>query len=195
MEPMFQIGLRLTTLPYLCGLEALDWRRKLGLPDSANTVTLRTGGVSEMCAVDEAFARAYFPPHVRTVVYEVSHHLLSKGDVEEAGSGLWLHDSLDSERLRQLWLSCWLIKKSEVRARAIAEGMAAAPLGVEAANSPEDMRGLFGAMHGFLLDLMEWDRRVEEEEDEDANALAPGLPAAMHGRLQDILRSVEGVAS
>lgn len=89
----------------LSGLDALDERRRLKLPD--NSITEFVDKVTMKRPVSEAFARAYFDRASMTVTVTVNPAYLVPGDVvSDPGSRYVTFDpELSDERVRELWLA------------------------------------------------------------------------------------------
>ena len=92
------------------GLEALDERRRLGLPDGAHLI-VRPRDVT--APVDEAFARANFSSWRSTCESRVAPiRFLVPGDLSEHEGAFRLKKDLPAERVRALWLAAnWLAAK------------------------------------------------------------------------------------
>lgn len=114
-EKLFSICVQLPKDAALEGLEALDFRRRMGLKDKVEVRTnnYHEPGIRTWCKVDEGFARLYFPRNKTTVTRQVTFDQLSKGDLVDIyegylGGGLykvyWNND-LSEERITELWLA------------------------------------------------------------------------------------------
>jgi hypothetical protein len=104
---MFQIRVSLGRETTLTGLEALDERRRLGLPDNGVLVLIdATDPVSE---VSEGFARAHFTDRtVNDWTRVVSPAQLCPGDLVEDAPGsvkVRLNQGMPAERVTELWLA------------------------------------------------------------------------------------------
>ncbi len=86
------------------GLDALDLRRRLGLPDGSALKIV--DDKTTFAKVNETFARRYFPRDVEDVSRTVPVSILSPGDLsarDELKAGL--SDDLTDERKIELWLA------------------------------------------------------------------------------------------
>jgi hypothetical protein len=84
------------------GLDALDWRRAHGLPDS---IYVRTGFLAKTIDVSEGFARLYFPRSETNMRRRVSANILARGELaaDTQGNGIDLGD-LSDDRIRELFV-------------------------------------------------------------------------------------------
>jgi hypothetical protein len=101
----FRIELRIR-VPSLQGLDALDWRRVHGLPDS---LAVAPSFLSFVEDVDEAFARLHFESDSLYERVDVSAELLVPGELKPAddrfpNSQNLILGNLTPERGRALWV-------------------------------------------------------------------------------------------
>jgi hypothetical protein len=106
------------------GLDALDWRRARGLPDS---IYVRAGFLAKTIDVSEGFARLHFPRSETNMGRRVSANILARGELaaDTQGNGIDLGD-LSDERVKELFVfachheALWEAKKN-AKAEALAE--------------------------------------------------------------------------
>jgi hypothetical protein len=100
---MFRIDIQFKSFGPITGLQALDERRRLRLPDGASIVDalLRTRYVT----VPEDFARKHFGRTDTEITREVPLELFQPGDcdLKQYGS-IYIADDITDERIMQLWL-------------------------------------------------------------------------------------------
>lgn len=104
-------AIRIDLVEYrVSGLDALDLRRRLKLPDSSDA-TFRDVRLAR-CEVSEGFARAHFPRDSRQVDRDVTVGLLIPGDCVESGPGSQrcmatdiVLAELTPARIMELWLA------------------------------------------------------------------------------------------
>ena len=99
---MFKIDLQIKETETITGLQALDKRRELGLPDDSTLCISESR--CRWVEVPEAFARQHFAPSDVEVTRQISIDKLRSGDVETGRFGaVQISDSLSDERIMELW--------------------------------------------------------------------------------------------
>ncbi len=104
---MFRIYLSLPYFKY-SGLKALDFLRKVGLPDGAYvySASKETCRYSEEASVDEEFARLYFDDQEAVCMQAtVDLSYLTEGDlvVDETNGYVKFNPAMCPDRVKQLW--------------------------------------------------------------------------------------------
>jgi hypothetical protein len=105
------------------GLDALDWRRAHGLPDSTQ---VHNGFLEKTIDVSEGFARLHFPRSETNMRRRIDANILAAGELaaDTQGNGIDL-GNLSDERIRELFVAaCHDLKLWEVRKEAKAEALA-----------------------------------------------------------------------
>lgn len=97
---MFRIYVRLTAF-HFDGLKALDWCRKLGLPD-ATTLSCRNVS-SQTIDVSEGFARQYFDEQSTIEIAEFDVSKLQKNELVQVNGYNEL--KLSDERVKELFVA------------------------------------------------------------------------------------------
>jgi hypothetical protein len=104
---MFKITISLSG-GYVTGLEALEKRRLLGLPDGVGlSVAGRvvTGCHEPSCDVDEHFARTWFGRSQASSDADIPVRLVQSGDVKAIGTNAMTFADITPERIRELYVA------------------------------------------------------------------------------------------
>jgi hypothetical protein len=89
------------------GCEALDFCRSKGLPDKS---PIGIESSSADTAVDEAFARAYFPTSSNSDSESIELDMLVPGDLETTNGRARLNQDMAPERIRDLYLAGRMVR-------------------------------------------------------------------------------------
>jgi hypothetical protein len=125
---MFTVRVEVWRGEVLTGLEALDERRRLGLPDGSLLGIGEYGSMYARAPVSEAVARACFARDERENGVFISREMLSRGDVVESGTG-WKLAALSPERVIELWYHGRL-RREEAKVAELATRVAELEVGV-----------------------------------------------------------------
>ena len=115
-QELFRIEIYLSKWQELSGLNALDFRRRLKLPDSTRVKWDMTYQDNPSCFVSESFARRWFQDRdsisVTHALRDEHLHLLApgdlvpKGDQSQARGGMVALDpKMPASRIQELWIA------------------------------------------------------------------------------------------